>query len=159
MRRGLEVVNHLNGLGLEQLPNANYPSESLKVWYRHKEAASVTLYLPSLPTATPPPPQPTKQKAQAQRCTEVNGSDPLDRWQQSPHTVASLLSSISQSKDSGPHPSRAYWLLRANPKREGVGGDYQRAGDERGTDLDVWLENKKVVQSTGSWAIMPICPS
>lgn len=49
MGRGMEVVSHLRGLGLGQLPHADYPSESLKVWSRHKEAASVTSCVSPLP--------------------------------------------------------------------------------------------------------------
>lgn len=44
-RRGEVAVNHLRGSGLGQRPHANYLSESLKVWSRHKEARC----LPQLP--------------------------------------------------------------------------------------------------------------
>lgn len=50
----LEAVDHLSGLGLGHSPHANYLSESLKVWSRHKEAASLPCCLPSLPSRSPP---------------------------------------------------------------------------------------------------------
>lgn len=46
MGTGLEVVNHLSGLGLGQLPHADYFSESLKVWSKHKEYASLASQWP-----------------------------------------------------------------------------------------------------------------
>lgn len=75
MGRGLVIVNHLGVLGLGQLPHANYPSESLKVWSRHKEAASLTRCLP--PTALQQPPTPANQtKGLSPAVREgVNGRD------------------------------------------------------------------------------------
>lgn len=49
MGRGMKVVSDLSGMGLGELPHADYPSESLEVWCRHTEAASVTSCVSALP--------------------------------------------------------------------------------------------------------------
>lgn len=81
-----------------------------------------------------------------------------------PHQLQVSFHCLSVIKESGPHPSRVQWLLRASPEaewgREGSEGGVEAAEERemRGElTLDVWLENKKIVQSPGAEASLPIC--
>lgn len=102
MRRGLEAVNHFSGLGLGQLPHANYPVSHGKFGVDTKKL----LLSPAAPLHClwqhPPPSPANYTKGPAQWCTSEWARPSLATSHQTdgnscPTLVANLLSSISQS--------------------------------------------------------------